>query len=323
MPWDTGPTWQEYNEHYATYPGPTKCPFSKVYHNLAPYLAQMKKLGKQSCACIQGYDINTGTAKGDNYTQQATPSERKRVWEIFKAIEDKSSEQWNATPRSDVGARARIRELAREQRYEETLKVVRHWQSIKQAKQQGSHSSAAAEVDTSAVQQPPTAQQAPVQGAGGMTEQEANVMSTVIELDSVDHSPLLCLNATCNSCPLPRIAWNGGDPIHIPLPRAGAHTSDATERDTESPGEVGQNGKGRDKRTTAKFQSVGKARRGRGKERQGKSKGVKSTDSREAKPPVVLNDVEVTEPASSTLREIQQAALGFSTPYDASSRSGV
>jgi hypothetical protein len=141
------------------------------------------------------------------------------VWEIFKAIEDKSSEQWNATPRGDVSARARIRELAREQRYEETLKVVRHWQSIKQAKQQGSHSSVAAEVDTSAVQQPPTPQQAPVQaatvppapsltrdttndvGAGDMTEQDANAMSTIIELDSVDHSPLLCLNATCNSCP--------------------------------------------------------------------------------------------------------------------------
>jgi hypothetical protein len=123
----------------------------------------MKQLGKQSCTCVQGYDINTGDVRGDNYTQQATPSERKRVWEIFKAIEDKSSEQWNATPRGDEGARARIRELAREQRHEETLKVVRHWQSIKQAKQQGSHSSAAAEVDTSAVQSSPTPQHAPAQ----------------------------------------------------------------------------------------------------------------------------------------------------------------
>jgi hypothetical protein len=69
------------------------------------------------------------------------------VWDIFKAIEDKSSKEWNSV-QGDEGARTRIRQLAREQRYEETLKVIRHWQSIKQAKHQGSHSSASAEVDT-------------------------------------------------------------------------------------------------------------------------------------------------------------------------------
>jgi hypothetical protein len=108
MPWGANTTWQQYKDHYTTFPGPTTCPFNKVYHNLAPHRAQMKKLGKQACACIQGYDINTGDAKGENYTQQATPSARKRVWEMFKVIEDKSKDQWNATPKGDEGARARV-----------------------------------------------------------------------------------------------------------------------------------------------------------------------------------------------------------------------
>jgi hypothetical protein len=47
----------------------------------------MKKLNKHSCACIGGYDINTGNAKGEDYTQQATPSERQQIWNLFKVIE--------------------------------------------------------------------------------------------------------------------------------------------------------------------------------------------------------------------------------------------
>ena len=44
-------------------------------------------------------------------------------------------------------------------------------------------------------------------GAGGDAENDAGVMGSIIELDSVEHSPLLCLNASCNSCPLPRTAY--------------------------------------------------------------------------------------------------------------------
>jgi hypothetical protein len=85
MPWDTNTTYQQqYRDHYANFPGPIKCPFNKVYHNLPSYCAQMKKLNKHSCACIGGYDINTGAAKGEDYTHQSTPSERQRVWNIFK-----------------------------------------------------------------------------------------------------------------------------------------------------------------------------------------------------------------------------------------------
>ena len=355
MPWDTQPTKDQYKEHYVTYQGDTMCPFPSVYHNLEPYRAQMKKLGKQSCACVQGYDINTGDARGDDYTQQATPSERKRVWKIFKAIEDESSEQWNATPRSDVGARERIRQLAREQRYEEKLKVIRHWQSIKQAKQQGGRSSASSEVDTSAVQRPPAPQQVPVQAATvppapapardtmndvddgeRMTEQDAGEMSTILELDSVDHPPSLCVNPTCSSCPVPRTAWNDGDTIHIPLPPAGAHSSDATERDTESPGKGRQNGKGKVKgKGKGKGSKRGKRRRSplprtdahtsdaterdAGSIEKGKGKKAKNMDGGQAKAPVISNVVKVTTPAPSSLREIQQATLGFSTPFDASS----
>ena len=48
MPWGANTTWQQYKDHYTTFPGPTTCPFNKVYHNLAPHRAQMKKLGKQA-----------------------------------------------------------------------------------------------------------------------------------------------------------------------------------------------------------------------------------------------------------------------------------
>jgi hypothetical protein len=123
---------QEYVKHWKGYPGDNSCPLHTVYCNIPEARAQQKKLGKSVCKCIGGYSMETGEMEHEDFTAQATPSQRQKIYKDLKALEDAKEKAC----RGVTGEKLReLRVECSEKKREYKLNVFKHWQERKHAAQ--------------------------------------------------------------------------------------------------------------------------------------------------------------------------------------------
>jgi hypothetical protein len=130
-PWRGAVSQAQYAKHWRVYPGDNLCPFYAVYCNLPAALAQQKKLNKSVCNCIGGYVLATGQQKNEDYTAQATPQERRKVYSDLKAMDQAKEKACEGL--ADYDALREIRVVYSEKRRQYKLAVIKRWQSQKQA----------------------------------------------------------------------------------------------------------------------------------------------------------------------------------------------
>jgi hypothetical protein len=127
-PWRRKATVGEYKSHFNKFLV-NGCCFHLVHHNFPEWRAQMAKLKKKFCACIAGYDIRNGEQRGEDFSAQATPAERRRVWnelskmEAARVKEDAlEGSNWKLNGRKYMDLKYKLKS-----------DTIKHWQSIKHA----------------------------------------------------------------------------------------------------------------------------------------------------------------------------------------------
>jgi hypothetical protein len=133
MPWKRAVEQHEYTKHWQKYPGDKSCPFHTVYCNTAESRAQQLKLGKRACAnVLVANDMATGNGQHEDFTAQATPSQRHKIYKELKALEDAKEKAC----RGVTGEKLReLRVECTEKKREYKLNVFRYWQEKKHAAQ--------------------------------------------------------------------------------------------------------------------------------------------------------------------------------------------
>jgi hypothetical protein len=183
----------EYKSHFKQFLV-NGCCFHLVHHNFPEWRAQMAKLKKKFCACIAGYDIRNGEQRGEDFSAQATPAERRRVWNELSKLEAARVKEdalegsnWKLNGRKYMDLKYKLKS-----------DTIKHWQSIKHALK-----------SSAAVQLAP---------AAGKVEEEEERMregGERIEGDATEqgraHSSVSCLDKKCTLCVLPRLVWNDGE----------------------------------------------------------------------------------------------------------------
>ena len=115
----------EYDKHWKDYPGDDFCPFHTVFCNIPEARARQKELGKKGCSCTDGYCMVTGEMVHEDFSVQATPSQRRKIYKDLKATEDAKE----VACKGVTGEKLReIRVACTEKKREYKLNVFKHWQ---------------------------------------------------------------------------------------------------------------------------------------------------------------------------------------------------
>jgi hypothetical protein len=131
-PWQRAVEQHEYVKHWKGYVGDDSCPLHTVYCNIKESRAQQLKLGKEVCPCIGGYNMETGEMEHEDFTAQATPSQRRKIYKDLKALEDAKEEACKGV----AGEKLReIRVACTTKKREYKLNLFKHWQERKHAAQ--------------------------------------------------------------------------------------------------------------------------------------------------------------------------------------------
>jgi hypothetical protein len=86
-------TQEDWDNHYRAFPGKDKCAMVPA-HNKPDALERMKANGQTRCPCVTGVNL-AGVKFGDDYSEQATEEEMRKLWSEEVTIHTEKERRWH------------------------------------------------------------------------------------------------------------------------------------------------------------------------------------------------------------------------------------